>query len=210
MENPWKNVALDDYENHMSLTCVYQLLSLNKIMGEQFKAYDVTSVGILGIAGGNGLDNLIETKSINEIYGIDINEEYLNASAERYPLLANRYHTVAADINGSCDALPRVEMVIANLFIEYVGCENFVRAVEKMQPRYVSCVIQIDPAESFVSDSPYTTKLEVLDCVHSTVDSNELHMTMHAKGYEMIDSFSSELPNGKVFKRIDFKKTNPT
>lgn len=77
-------------------------------------------------------------------------------------------------------------------------------AVEVMKPRYVSCVIQVDSGESFVSDSPYTSKLEVLDCVHNSVDAEELKHTMREKGYEFIKELQSPLPNGKIFTRLDF------
>lgn len=36
MANPWEEIRLDDYENHMSLENVYQLQVLNEMMREQF------------------------------------------------------------------------------------------------------------------------------------------------------------------------------
>ena len=53
MSNPWEEIKLDDYENHMSLESVYQLQVLNEMMKEQLSAYDIESIMILGIAGGN-------------------------------------------------------------------------------------------------------------------------------------------------------------
>ena len=55
MHNPWEDINLKDYENHMSLENVFQLQSMNNIMKEQFYSYDIDTVMILGIAGGNGL-----------------------------------------------------------------------------------------------------------------------------------------------------------
>lgn len=52
MDNPWKEVALSDYENHMSLSNVYQLQTLDAIMRSQFESYPVVSAAILGVAGG--------------------------------------------------------------------------------------------------------------------------------------------------------------
>lgn len=206
MNNPWKEVALDDYENHMALNSVFQLQTLADIMREQFSAFPITSAAVLGVAGGNGLDALNDLPSIKITYGVDINASYLEASAARYPMLAGRYSTVLADINDDCSCLPHAELVIANLFIEYVGCANFEKAIRVMEPEYVSCVIQIDPAESFVSDSPYTDKLEVLDSVHAAVDGNQLIRALDGIGYKVIDSKETPLPNGKVFRRMDFKR----
>ena len=50
MVNPWKEISLSDYENHMSLDSVKQLQSLNLTMKEQFNDYDVNTVMIMGIA----------------------------------------------------------------------------------------------------------------------------------------------------------------
>ncbi len=64
MVNPWKEISLSDYENHMSLDSVKQLQSLNLTMKEQFNDYDVNTVMIMGIAGGNGSGPLPNGKSL--------------------------------------------------------------------------------------------------------------------------------------------------
>lgn len=56
MKNPWEEIPLADYENHMKLDSVRQLQALNEMMKGQFDMYSVSSVMILGIAGGNGLE----------------------------------------------------------------------------------------------------------------------------------------------------------
>ena len=203
-KNPWEKVELSDYENHMSQSDVYQLQTLDTIMKSQFSAYPVTSVAILGVAGGNGLGNLVDIPTITDIYGIDINASYLAASASRHPKLGGRYATVLADVRDENSRLPHVDLVVANLFIEYVGCTNFGNAIVRINPSYVSCVIQIDPADSFVSDSPYTARLEILDSVHASVDPSELRETMRKLGYTEGDITSTTLPNGKIFLRLDF------
>ena len=53
--NPWNEIKLDDYENHMSLDSVNQLQTMNAMMKEQFEAYPVETSMVLGVAGGNGL-----------------------------------------------------------------------------------------------------------------------------------------------------------
>ena len=54
MRNPWEEIRLEDYEEHMALDSVRQLQALNGIMKAQMEAYPVKTVMILGIAGGNG------------------------------------------------------------------------------------------------------------------------------------------------------------
>lgn len=206
MKNPWTEIPLSDYENHMSLSSVFQLQALDRIMGEQFAAYPISSLAVLGVAGGNGLGNLTRLPSIREVYGIDINPEYLKVSEERYPALTGTYHTVLADINTDCAQLPEVDLVCANLFIEYVGYGNFAKAIKAMAPGFVSCVIQVDTEVSFVSDSPYAAKLEILDSVHRTVDAAELTAILSTVGYRGILTEVTPLPNGKSLRRLDFER----
>ena len=76
MSNPWKEIQLNDYENHMKLDSVFQFQTLNNIMKELLCAYDTKSVMILGVAGGNGLEH-IGKDDFDVVYGVDINEKYL-------------------------------------------------------------------------------------------------------------------------------------
>ena len=57
MKNPWEEIPLSDYESHMKLDSVMQLQAMNEMMKGQFHAYPVSSIMILGIAGGNGLEH---------------------------------------------------------------------------------------------------------------------------------------------------------
>ena len=64
MRNPWEEISLDDYENHMRLDSVMQLQAMNALMKQQFEAYPVNTVMILGIAGGNGLEHIQKDKTL--------------------------------------------------------------------------------------------------------------------------------------------------
>ena len=58
MNNPWKNISLSDYENHMAMDSVQQLQAMNQMMKGQLNQYEVQSAMILGIAGdGNVMKN---------------------------------------------------------------------------------------------------------------------------------------------------------
>ena len=46
MKNPWEEIGLDDYENHMKLDSVQQLQTLNSMMKAQFDKYPVTTAMI--------------------------------------------------------------------------------------------------------------------------------------------------------------------
>ena len=206
MSNPWEEIALSDYENHMSLESVKQLQAMNSIMKNQFGDYPVRTATVLGIAGGNGLEHVSPDK-FEKVYGVDINEEYLKAVKERYKDLAGILECLHIDLISECGKLPHSELVIANLLIEYIGYEAFQKAVKRIDPKYVSCVIQINTGDAqWVSDSPYLHAFDRLDEVHCQMEENALITSMKDTGYRIILNESDPLPNGKVLQRIDFIK----
>ena len=206
MKNPWEEICLDDYENHMSLNFVLQLQAMNAIMKQQFKAYPVNTVMILGIAGGNGLEHIKKGKYCT-VYGIDINEAYLRATSERYPELSDVLQCLRIDLINDADKLPPSQLVIANLLIEYIGYPAFQNVVLQVRPVYVSCVIQINAdTGNWVSDSPYLHAFDRLDEVHHQIEESALTVAMEAIGYENTLRDAVSLPNGKALVRLDYQK----
>ena len=70
--------------------------------------------------------------------------------------------------------LPNAELLVANLLIEYIGYDCFQKTVEHVCPKYVSCIIQINIDDSWVSDSPYIHVFDKLDEVHHQMEENLL------------------------------------
>lgn len=204
MANPWEEISLSDYENHMKLDSVMQLQSLNQMMKDQFNAYPASSVMILGIAGGNGLEH-IDRNKFQKIYGIDINEEYLNAVKERYTDISDILECIQLNLIEEANKLPKAEFLIADLLIEYIGYACFQKAVEQVQPKYVSCIIQINVDDSWVSDSPYIHAFDDLNKVHHQMEENSLIQTLKDIGYKQITQIDNPLPNGKKLVQLDFE-----
>ena len=206
MANPWKEIKLSDYENHMSLDSVKQLQAMNSIMKSQFEDFPVTTAMILGVAGGNGLEH-VHTDKYHKVYGVDINQEYLNAVAERYQHLTGTLECLQVDLSSEYNCLPSSQLVIANLLIEYIGYKAFQNIIHYVGPDYVSCVIQINTDEAnWVSDSPYLYAFDRLDEVHHQMECDELTITLEAVGYVSAGSSECPLPNGKKLVRLDYSK----
>lgn len=205
MKNPWEMVKLSDYENHMALDSVRQLQVLNQMMKGQLNQYEVQSAMILGIAGGNGLEH-VDVKKLNKVYGIDVNKEYLSATENRYENLTGILECICVDLLSEADKLPYAEMLIANLLIEYIGYECFQKVVKAASSQYVSCIIQINEDEGFVSDSPYMHVFDDLDSVHHQMAEQELRNSMDAIDYQLIQMLEQKLPNGKKLVQLDFEK----
>ena len=205
MNNPWEDIKLDDYENHMSMDSVKQLQTMNAIMKEQFEDYPVDTAMVLGIAGGNGLEH-VRTEEYCKVYGVDINKDYLKAVSERYKNLSGVLECLQIDLINEKEKLPESQLVIANLLIEYIGYQAFQEAILKMKPEYVSCVIQINKdVHNWVSDSPYLHAFDRLDEVHCQMEEQGLKKAMEEIGYGVLMVKSYGLPNGKELFRMDFK-----
>ena len=206
MNNPWEDIRLDDYENHMKLDSVMQLQTMNSMMRDQFEAYPVSTAMVLGIAGGNGLEHVRRDK-YQTVYGVDINEDYLKVVADRFSDLSGVLKCLKIDLISEAEKLPHAELLIANLLIEYIGYDAFKAAVQKAAPSYVSCVIQINTDEAqWVSDSPYLHAFDRLDEVHHQMEETALASAMADIGYLFLSQSREDLPNGKALVRLDFRK----
>jgi len=203
MANPWEKIELSDYENHMSLESVYQLQVLNQMMGEQFEACDTDTIMILGIAGGNGLEHIDKNK-IKKVYGVDVNQDFLAECKKRYEALGDVLETICADLSDEHLQMPHSGLLVANLLVEYIGYESFQRIVGLVKPSYVSCIIQINTGESFVSDSPYLHAFDCLEEVHHQMEEKSLTDCMSQIGYGLKQTTEQFLPNGKKFVRLDY------
>ncbi len=101
----------------MKLDSLKQLQTLNEMMKDQFAAYPVSRVMILGLAGGNGLEHIAKER-FERVYGVDVNAAYLEEAARRYPSLAGVLECLAVDLREEPCRLPEAELVVANLLIE--------------------------------------------------------------------------------------------
>lgn len=208
MKNPWEEIPLADYENHMKLDSVMQLQAMNEMMKGQFDTYDISSVIIFGVAGGNGLEH-IRTEKFAKVYGVDVNLSYLQSAIKRFPNLDGLLECLRIDLIHETDKLPQADMVIANLLIEYIGYESFQNAVRQVNPQYVSCIIQINAENQenhWVSDSPYLHVFDGLERIHHQMEEQALNEAMREIGYHAIKSFDRTLPDGKKLVQIDFER----
>lgn len=204
MSNPWESISLTDYENHMRLNSVKQLQTMNEMMKGQLDNDVVSSAMILGIAGGNGLEH-VDKKKYTKVYGIDINKEYLTAAKNRYPELSGTLECLLIDVIAEYDKLPHAELLIANLFIEYIGYEAFQNAVLQVAPKYISCIIQINTDEdAWVSDSPYLHAFDRLDEVHHQMEEQNLVQAMKQIGFHRQNNLRSLFQTGKSSYSLTF------
>ena len=190
----------------MSDEQVGQLQVLHDITGEQLAEHPSRSIGVLGIAGGNGLD-LIDSQTTDAVYGYDVNPHYLAACEARYrDSFGDRLHLIEARIERALRIEP-VDLLIANLIIEYVGAEEFVAFAAANASSFcvLSCVIQRNDAEGFVSSTHYSSSFDALASVSSDIDPDSLTAAMSDAGFLALGRCEYPLPNGKALLRQDFR-----
>lgn len=102
--------------------------------------------------------------------------------------------------------LPYAELIVANLLIEYIGYTCFQKIIARIKPQYVSCIIQVNTEEGFVSDSPYLHVFDHLDSVYHRIDVKGLCEAMEEMNYCAVLKTEESLPNRKKLVRIDFKQ----
>lgn len=204
MMNPWKEILLSDYENRMKLSSVKQLQGMNRMMKVQFESYPVSSAVILGVAGGNGLEH-IDRNKFKKVYGIDINKAYLNEVRNRYSEISDILECIELNLLEETNKLPQAELLIANLLIEYIGYACFQKTVKQVKPKYVSCIIQINTDDSFVSDSPFVHSFDRLEQIHHQIEEKALERAMLEMDYHIISALEHKLPNGKKLVQMDFQ-----
>lgn len=202
MNNPWNKINLSDYENHMKLQSVMQLQTLNEMMKEQFHDYPIHTVMILGVAGGNGLEHI--PADMKKVYGVDLNPVYLTECEKRYENLAGILECIPADLTGENLTLPHADMIVADLLIEYIGYRCFQNVIRKVNPFYISCIIQVNTDDGFVSYSPYLHVFDGLQEVHHNIEKTDLVKAMEQSGYSLDTQKGRPLPNGKKLVRLDF------
>lgn len=205
MKNPWEEIELSDYENHMKSDSVMQLQTLNAMMKRQLNRYPVKTVMVLGVAGGNGLEH-IDTHNIQKVYGVDINHKYLEKCEERYKSLGGIFEGICVDLTDKRSALPHADMILADLLIEYIGYPCFQNVIIQVNPQHISCIIQINTNHSFVSDSPWLHAFDKLDKVHHQMGEDELITLMKDMNYCLMDKIEELLPNGKKLLQLDFER----
>lgn len=201
--HPWKTISLHDYEAHMKQDSVYQLQKLNAIMKDQINSMEGTTLTILGIAGGNGLEH-IDNNQWTNIYGIDINNEYLEACMQRFPKLNGLLKCQCIDVTTDAHLLSKTDHIIANLFLEYIDETTWKNILLSVQPKTVSCVIQNNQTAAFVSDSPYCAVFDKLETVAHDMTEGKLCECMSLMNYEQYVKEEFSLPNGKSLLRLDF------
>ncbi len=205
--NPWEDIDLQVYERHMSAADVFQLQMLEKIMTEQMQENDASTLGICGVAGGNGL-NEIDWEKTKKVFAVDINKQYLDVCHKRYKDFNEKIIYINSDISKKDFILPQAALWIFNLVIEYTGIDKFTDMIKRSpQIETLSCVVQKNNGNLFVSNSSLAKHFDGLSSIEHNISAKELKSSLLLLNLACIAEKKYILPNKKEFIRMDFRKS---
>lgn len=200
MSNPWLDVPLDDYEDHMSLPAVGQAQMLAEQLDRALGRWTPTSVAVIGCAGGNGLEKMAG-KMVDRVVAVDVNPDYIERSRARYAQRLSGLELVCADVQSESLAYGPVDFTYAALLFEYVGVLATLTTLKRnSRPGAVlTTVLQLPhPTIHAVSPSPYKS-LGTLESAITLVAPDALRHAAADVGFAAVDSTVIELPSGKGF-----------
>lgn len=199
MSNAWLGVPLEDYEAHMNSAGVQQLTALAELFKYSLDYCVPESVAVLGVAGGNGLEN-IDTTITRRIAGIDINQQYLDTVQQRFGTLPGlELHRCDLAREGVRDVAP-VALVHAALIFEHIGLElPLTNALSLVAPAgNLSVVLQL-PSESepAVACTGYSS-MQTLKRDFALIAEDDFERLMSQRGFRLMEQKHLPLPGGKA------------
>jgi SAM-dependent methyltransferase len=206
--NPWLQIPLEDYERHMSHHQVGQSTLLNALTKKYMDSIKPQSVIFVGIAGGNGLEH-IDNKITQNVYGIDINQEYLDIASKRYKPKIRSLQLLNLDITQDAEIICKADLIWAALVLEYTGIEKTLSFCKNNLRERGHLIISIQSNNNKQSVSP--TGIESVKKageIFSIIDPEELVSKAAINDYAIIEQEENYLPNGKSFITFHFIATD--
>lgn len=206
MSNPWLEIPLEEYEGHMSLPSIGQAQMLADHFEEVLWRHRPRSVGIIGCAGGNGLERIVPG-SVDRVVAVDINPGYVERARVRHAARLDGLHCYCADVQSDALQFEPVELIYAALLFEYVDMRSTLMTLKRncRSGGALATVLQLPSADQHaVSQSPYRS-VSLLAPAIRLAAPEELRGQAAAAGFADAGSESMVLASGKRFIFQDFR-----
>jgi hypothetical protein len=207
MENVWNKIPLEDYELHMQHESVGQLHLLNNLTKKYLEKLSPETVMFLGIAGGNGLEH-IDNNITRQVFGIDINQNYLDETKKRFKDQIQNLSLINIDISSrETEKITKANLIWAGLIFEYVEtdtCFEFIN--DNIQENgYLVVTVQENNGVSSVSQTGIET-IKSAGEIFRIIAESDLVSIADKFGFQKIDFEENILPNKKSLKTYTFVK----
>ncbi len=207
LDNPWPGIASEEYERHMSHPAVLQEQALNAIFRDQYDTYLPEKLLCIGIGTGNGLEH-VRKETTRIVYGIDINDDFLNTCRSRHTKRSWSLETRCLDLHREYFCEDTVDLVIANLVLEFIDIERFIGQLKAVSRKgtIVSIVFQVRHNAPPISGSGINA-IECLSGYIQEIDRSLLESRLKFEGFTRVKELHHMLHDGKKLVRLDFRKT---
>ena len=202
--NAWNRIPLEDYERHMQHENVAQAQLLNDLTSKYLQKHNPESPLFLGISGGNGLEH-IDVNKTKRVYGIDVNQSYLEETQKRFGEKIKQLVLINADISTSSESFLKADFVWAALIFEYIDIQKGFEFIANNIGESAKLIITIQSNNG--NQSVSQTGVESIKSVKEifkNVDKDNLQINASKFGFELIGSKENILPNGKSFLTYEF------
>jgi hypothetical protein len=195
----WNQVSLADYENHMKHDTVGQLQLLNILTQKYLSKYRPKNPLFLGIAGGNGLEH-IDSASVHQVVGIDINEEYLHQTEIRFKDILPQLKLIKCNVDETTECVIKSDLIWAALFLEYVDLNNCIQFMlnNLSEKGLIIVTIQSNNGNGAISQSGIEG-VKVLSGQFKRIDREIVLNAMNGYRLNLTWEEENQLPNGKTF-----------
>ena len=184
----------------MAAANVNQASLLAEVFSSVLRRYRPASVAVIGCAGGNGFDRL-DPRTTTRVVGLDINPQYLDATAKRYADAFRELVLHNADIAGDELHLEPVDLSYAALILEYVDVAAALRNLLSIcrEAGHLVAVLQ-RPSSPLPAITPtIVPSILGLAAVMKLVDPLALVEVARGIGFALRESTSVTSSTGKQF-----------
>jgi hypothetical protein len=204
ISNPWMEIPIDDYEQHMSHSSVGQSSLLSSLTKKYLTKIKPATCLFIGIAGGNGLEHIDNNISKNVI-GIDINQKYLDVSFKRYHDRIDSLQLLELDITKNTNRICSADFVWAALVLEYAGIDKCLEFSKNNILPGGHFIATIQSNNNLQSVSPTGIEsVKKAGLIFNSIEPSKMLDKAKETGFTYISSEENELPNGKTLLTFDF------
>lgn len=198
-KNPWLDISISDYVNHMSSPEVGQYQLINECFRTVLNKYKPNRIFVPGCTIGNGFEH-INWGSVKIVTALDINPDFLAALRDIYPL-ERKLELINEDLQQFNPFGRQFDLIFAALFFEYVDLSHSLKKLREMMDKSSILVTLIQlpgKNQSKVTKTMYKS-LEQLSPYMNLITKENFENELEKSGFSIISGIQKTLDNGKSF-----------
>ena len=197
--NPWLEIDIADYVNHMSSPEVGQYQLIKECFKSLLDKYDPKRIFAPGCTIGNGFE-YINWDKVEKVTALDINPHFLKILKDKFPR-ENKLEIISEYFQGFGTNDRKFDLIFAALFFEYVDLRTTLEKLREMMVNssVLFSMIQLPgEGQEKVSNTRYKS-LEKLSLYMTLISTEEFEKELNKTGLIIHSREKRTLNNGKSF-----------